>query len=290
MRSVEGFVRWARETGWRHAVGIVMVAFAIFPLVYVLSASLAPRGTLTDSSRLFTRVSPDNYLALFTTEGLLYPTWVLNTVVIATVSSTLSIVISAMAAYAFSRMRFRWRRQGLLALLLVQMFPRILGVVAIFLLLKAIGDAFPAIGLGTSSGLILVYLGGSLGLTTWIMTGNFNAIPRELDEAARIDGAGHARIFLTIILPLAVPMLAVLWLLSILATVGEFGIANILLVEPEQKTLALGLAGLVSGPDGRNANWGLFAAGSVLAALPVLVLFFVLQRWIVSGLTSGSVK
>lgn len=290
MRSVEDLVRWARHTGWRHAVGIVMVAFAIFPLVYVLSASLAPRGTLTDSSRLFRTIAPDNYLALFTTEGLPYPTWVLNTVVIALVTSTLSIVISAMAAYAFSRMRFRWRRQGLLALLLVQMFPRILGVVAIFLLLKAIGDAFPAIGLGTSSGLILVYLGGSLGLTTWIMTGNFNAIPRELDEAARIDGAGHARIFLTIILPLAVPMLAVLWLLSILATVGEFGIANILLVEPEQKTLALGLAGLVSGPDGRNANWGLFAAGSVLAALPVLVLFFVLQRWIVSGLTSGSVK
>lgn len=290
MRPAERLLRWARETGWRHVVGIAMVLFAIFPLLYVLSASLAPRGTLTDSSRLFTRVGPENYVALFTTPSLPYPTWVVNTVVIAIVTSTLSIVISAMAAYAFSRMRFRWRRQGLLTLLMIQMFPRILGVVAIFLLLKAIGDAFPAIGLGTSAGLILVYLGGSLGLTTWIMTGNFNAIPRELDEAARIDGAGHARIFLTIILPLAVPMLAVLWLLSILSTVGEFGIANILLVEPEQKTLALGLAGLVSGPDGRNANWGLFAAGSVLAALPVLALFFILQRWIVSGLTSGSVK
>lgn len=290
MRRAQDLLRWARQTGWRHVVGVAMVAFAVIPLLYVLSASLEPLGTLTGSAHLFSSFSLANYEALFTTPSLPYASWFLNTALIATVTSTFTLVISAMAAYAFSRMRFRWRRHGLTTLLLLQMFPRILGVVAIFLLLKAIGEAFPAIGLGTHAGLILVYLGGSLGLTTWIMTGNFNAIPRELDEAARIDGAGHLRIFITIIIPLATPMLAVLWLLGVLATIGEYGVANIILVEPEQKTLALGLAGLVSGPDGRNANWGLFAAGSVLAALPVLVLFFVLQRWIVSGLTSGSVK
>lgn len=290
MPDPQGLLRWFRATGWRHIVAIVMVAFAVIPLLYVLSASLEPLGTLTGSASLFSSVSLDNYIALFTTPSLPYPQWLVNTAWIAVVTSTVTLGISAMAAYAFSRMRFRWRREGLTTLLLLQMFPRILGVVAIFLLLKAIGDAFPAIGLGTHAGLILVYLGGSLGLTTYIMTGNFNAIPRELDEAARIDGAGHLRIFLTIILPLSIPMLVVLWLLGVLATIGEFGVANIILVDPEQKTIALGLAGLVSGPDGRNANWGVFAAGSVLAALPVLVLFFALQRWIVSGLTSGSVK
>ena len=283
-------LRWFMATGWRHVVGIAMVGFALFPLLFVLSASLATGGTLTGSSTLFRSISLDNFVALFNTPGLPYADWYLNTVKVASVAATLGLAVSTLAAYAFSRMRFRGRRQGLTTMVMLQMFPNVLGVVAIFLLLQQIGEWFPAIGLGTHAGLILFYLGASLGVYTYVMTGNFNAIPRELDEAARIDGAGHFRIFATIILPLAVPMLAVIWLLSLLALVGEFAIANVVLVQPEMKTVAVGLSGLVTGPDGRNANWGLFAAGSVLVAIPVLILFFILQRWIVSGLTSGSVK
>ena len=136
-----------------------------------------------------------------------------------------------------------------------------------------------------------MYLGGALGVFTYIIVGNFNAVPRELDEAARIDGAGHARIFFRIILPLSAPMLIVVGMLSFLFTFGEFALASVVLVEPEIKTVAVGLTGVVSASgEMRNSNWGLFCAGAVLAAVPVLVVFFILQRWIVGGLTSGSVK
>lgn len=280
--------RWFADVGWRHIVGLVAVAFALFPLLYILSVSFNPTGTLTGSNQLFRSFDAANYVKLLSDPNQPFAHWFVNTLVIGVVTSVLTVFLGALAAYAFSRMRFTGRRAGLLTLLLVQMFPQFLAVVAIFLLMVAISDVFPAIGLGTHIGLIMIYLGGALGVNTFLMYGFFNTIPTSIDEAAKIDGAGHARTFFTIVLPLVVPILAVVGLLSFIGTTSEFVIASIMLTDPEAQTLAVGLYSLISGFQ--SQNWGVFAAGAVLAALPVMLLFLFLQKYIVGGLTAGSVK
>ncbi|MFD6092928.1 sugar ABC transporter permease [Oerskovia sp. NPDC060338] len=277
--------RWFSELGWRHLVGVVAVVFAAFPLVYVLSASLSENGTLTGSNTLFSDVSTANYAQL--SESLFW-TWMLNTLVIAVVTSIGTVLMGAAAAYAFSRFRFAGRRAGLTSLLIIQMFPQMLAFIAIFLLLLSLGDVVPALGLDSKLSLICVYLGGALGVNTFLMYGFFNTVPRELDEAAKLDGATHAQIYWTIILRLVAPILAVVALLSFISTYGEFIIARIVLTSESNWTLAVGLYGWVSSL--REANWGLFTAGAVVSALPVLALFLYLQKYIVGGLTAGSVK
>jgi arabinogalactan oligomer/maltooligosaccharide transport system permease protein len=168
------------------------------------------------------------------------------------------------------------------------MFPQMLAFIAIFLLLLGLGNVVPVLGLNSKLALICVYLAGSLGVNTFLMYGFFNTVPKELDEAARIDGASHAQIYWTIVLRLVAPMLAIVGLLSFIFTLNEFIIARVVLQSEHNWTLAVGLYGWVS--ELLEANWGLFAAGAVISALPVLVLFQVLQRFIVGGLTTGSVK
>jgi arabinogalactan oligomer/maltooligosaccharide transport system permease protein len=280
--------KWFAATGWRHLVGLIMVVFAAFPLLYVLSSSLNPSGTLVGSNALFTKLDFANYVSLFQRPSQPYGAWFLNTLLIGGISAAGTVFLGALAAYAFSRMRFSGRRVGLLMLLLVQMFPQLLAVVAIFLLLNGISDIFPAIGLDTQIGLILVYLGGALGVNTYLMYGFFNTVPVSIDEAAKIDGAGHARIFFTIILRLVAPILAVVGLLSFIGTTNEFVIASVVLSDPSRQTLAVGLFQFVS--DETSKNWSLFAAGAVMAAIPVMALFLYLQKYIVNGLTAGAVK
>ncbi|ROS75351.1 sugar ABC transporter permease [Cellulomonas sp. PhB143] len=280
--------RWFRDTGWRHLVALVLVVFAVFPLLYVLSASFNPGGSLVGSNQLFSTIDLSNYVDLFTDPSQPFGRWFVNTLVIASVTAVATVFLGALAAYAFSRMRFRGRRVGLLSLMLVQMFPQFLAFVAIFLLLSSIGDVFPALGLGTHLGLIMVYLGGALGVNTYLMYGYFSTVPVSIDEAAKIDGAGHARIFFTIVLRLVAPILAVVGLLSFIATSGEYVIASLVLTDPQSQTLAVGLYMFVS--QAFSNNWAIFAAGAVLSAVPVMVVFLLLQKYIVGGLTAGSVK
>ena len=277
--------RWARELGWRHVIGVVGVIYAAFPLVYVLSASLANRGTMTGSNELFSDVSLVNYEALSDTR---FWTWVGNSLMISITTGIGTVLMGAAAAYAFSRFRFSGRRAGLTTLLIIQMFPQMLAFVAIFLLLISLGEVIPGLGLNSRIGLIAVYLGGALGMNTFLMYGFFNTVPREIDEAAKIDGATHAQIYWTIILRLVSPILAVVALLSFIGTFGEFILAKVILQSERNWTLAVGLYGWVS--DRLDANWGLFAAGAVISAIPVLTLFLLLQKYIVGGLTAGSVK
>lgn len=282
------FGRWFADTGWRHLVGVVMVAFSLLPIVFVFSSSLNPQGTLTGSNALFSKIGIDSYVRILTDPQVPFPTWFANTLIIAGITALATVFLGALAAYAFSRMRFTGRRFGLITIVVVQMFPQLLAVVAIFLLLSTIGDWFPALGLNSRIGLILVYLGGALGVNTYLMYGFFNTVPQSIDEAARIDGAGHARVFFTIILRLVAPILAVVALLSFISTVNEFVVASVVLIDTEQQTLAVGLTKLVSNP--RYADWSAFSAGAVMAALPVVALFLFLQKYIVGGLTAGAVK
>lgn len=279
---------WFRQTGWRHLVGIAMLIFSSFPLLYVLSAALNPGGTLLTANGLFQTVSIDSFVRLFSLPQQPFAAWFVNSLVIGLATAVGTVLLGALAAYSFSRMRFTGRRFGLLSLLLVQMFPQLLAFVAIFLLMTTIADVFPAIGLNTQIGLIMVYLGGALGVNTYLMYGFFNTVPASIDEAAKIDGAGHARIFFTIILRLVAPILAVVGLLSFIATMNDFVLASVILVDPAKQTLAVGLYQFVS--QETATNWSVFAAGAVLAAVLPMALFLALQRYIVGGLTAGSVK
>ncbi|WP_296632525.1 sugar ABC transporter permease [Rhodoluna sp.] len=283
----KSFGRWFREVGWRHLVAWVVILYAIFPILYILSTSLSNDGSIQNGT-LFGAFNLSNYAELFTSKDYPFLTWAWNTVYIASIVAVVSVFMSALAAYAFSRLRFAGRRVGLLSLILIQMFPSILGLVAIFGMLSTLTDFLPAIGLGTHAGLILVYLGGSLGAGTYLMYGFFNTVPIEIDEAARMDGASHAQIFFTIILRLVAPILAVMALLSFIGTTSDFVLASIVLEKQESLTLAVGLGGLIGNPFSKD--WAMFSAGAVLAATPIVILFIALQKYIVSGLVGGAVK
>jgi arabinogalactan oligomer/maltooligosaccharide transport system permease protein len=280
--------KWFVSTGWRHLVGIAVCIFAIFPILYILSTSLYPNNDINNTTALFQEFSLANYIELLAQDTRPFARWYFNTVYIGIITSVASVFISALAAYAFSRLRFKGRRPGLLALILMQMFPSILGLVAIFSLMSDIGQVYPQIGLNTQLGLILVYTGGALGVGTYLMYGFFNTVPKEIDEAATIDGASHARIFFTIILRLVAPVLAVQMLLSYIGVTSDFILASILLTDPNQLTLATGLQQFISDPYSKD--WSMFASGAVLSAIPSVILFLFLQRYITSGLTGGAVK
>ncbi|ACZ83946.1 sugar ABC transporter permease [Streptosporangium roseum] len=279
---------WFLRYGWRHLVGAAAVVVALFPLVFVAAASVNPSGTLTGSNDLFADPTAAHYRTLFTDPLHPFGSWFANSMAVGVTTAAGSVFLGACAAYAFSRFRFRGRRAGLLGLVFVQLFPQLLAYVAIFLLLSELKDVFPAIGLGSRLGLVMVYLGGALGVNTYLMKGFFDTVPKELDESAQIDGASHAQVFFRVLLPLVAPILVVVALFSFVATLNDFVIAGLVLTDPDQQTLAVGLYQLVSYKLGQN--WGVFAAGALIGALPVLVLFQFLQRFIVGGLTSGAVK
>jgi arabinogalactan oligomer/maltooligosaccharide transport system permease protein len=241
-----------------------------------------------ENKTLFGQFYLGNYKDLLTSTTIPYRTWLWNTFFIASFTSIVSVFISACAAFAFSRLRFKGRRPGLLALILVQMFPSILGLVAVYGILNSLTDYIPAIGLGTQWGLILVYLGGSLGAGTYLMYGFFNTVPKELDEAAKIDGATHTQIYFKIILRLVSPILAVMALLSFIGTSSDYVLASIVFNKSSQYTVAVGLGTLIADPFSKN--WALFSAGAIIAATPIVALFIGLQKYIVSGLTGGAVK
>lgn len=277
--------RWLAEVGWKYPLAIVIIFYAAFPLAYVLSAALNPRGSLAGSSALFSSLSVDNFVALGETR---FWTWMGNTLIVGGAAAVGTVLMGAAAAYAFSRFRFSGRRASLTALLIIQMFPQTVAFIAVFLLLLALGDVVPALGIDSKIALICVYLGGALGANTFLMYGFFNSVPIEIDESAKIDGASHAQIFWRLIMPLVTPVLAVVGLLAFISSFGDFILARLVLTSEENWTLAVGMYQWVS--NQLASRWGLFAAGAVVASIPVLVLFLALQRYIVGGLTSGAVK
>jgi arabinogalactan oligomer/maltooligosaccharide transport system permease protein len=217
-----------------------------------------------------------------------YVRWFANTLVVASTTAIFTVLLGALAAYAFSRFRFRGRRIGMMTLLLVQMFPQLLAVVAIYLIILNTGDVFPILGLNSLTALTVVYLGGAMGVNAWLLKGFFDTIPAELDESARVDGATPAQVFWGVVLPLAAPVLAVVALFSFVGTLNEYAIVSQLLQTRDHFTLPVGMRSFID--KQYSEQWGVFSAGVLLAAIPAVLLFAFLQRFIVSGLTQGSVK
>ncbi|HLB65563.1 MAG TPA: sugar ABC transporter permease [Anaerolineales bacterium] len=270
----------------------IMIVFALFPIIWIISASLNPANSLATQSLIPRNASLQNYQLLLTDNDFsaIYPfrRWLFNSVKLAGVTTLFSVSITTAAAYAFSRFRFRQRQNMLRGILLIQVFPSLLVMVAVFLLIQQIGSVIPDLGLNTHNGLVLTYLGGCMGINIWLMKGYFDSIPREIDESAMVDGATHWQIFTRLLLPLMRPIVVVVAVLSFIFVYGDFVVARILLKTTEQYPLTVGLFIFTSGQF--QQQWGVFAAGALMGALPIVVLYLLLQDQIIGGLTQGAVK
>lgn len=277
----------------RFVVIVLMVIFGLFPIIWVISASFNPTGSMTSQTLIPENVENmsnllTNYDRLLNDSQIPFWRWLTNSLIIAGTSSILIVMIAALSAYSFSRFRFRFRRNLLLSIFLIQVFPNMLAMVAIYLMLLQLGKYVPLFGLNTYGGLIMIYIGGGMALNIWLMKGFFDTVPRDIDESAMVDGATHAQTYWILIFPLVRPVLAVVGLLSFTGTFNEFLLARVLLTDRESWTLMVGLFSFV---EGRFSDmWGVFAAGSLLAAIPIVLLYLYLQKYIVGGLTAGAVK
>ncbi|MCI0395228.1 MAG: sugar ABC transporter permease [Chloroflexi bacterium] len=272
----------------RLLLAVFLILFSIFPVLWIVSASLNPSDSLSTQRLIPANASLSNYRELLTSPTFPFTTWLWNSIKIASTTTILSVSITTLAAYAFSRFRFSQRNNLLRAILLIQVFPSLLAIVAVFLLISEIGSVVPRFGLDTHAGLILVYLGGAMGINIWLMKGFFDSIPRDIDESAMVDGASHWQIFTRLLLPLMRPILVVIAILSFIGTYGDFIMARILLKSTEQYTLMVGLFIFTSNQFAQQ--WGVFAAGALLGALPIMIVYILLQDQIVGGLTQGAVK
>jgi arabinogalactan oligomer/maltooligosaccharide transport system permease protein len=286
------YSRWLMKLLRAVFISLILI-FTMFPVIWIISASFNPTGTMTSQTLIPSNVdSVDdllvNFRALLNDPQVPFWRWVGNSLLVSIITTILSLAISSLAAYSFSRFRFSGRRTLLLSVFLIQVFPNILVMVALYLLLLQIGKYIPFLALNTHGGLILIYLGGALGVNTWLMKGYFDTVPRDIDESALVDGATHWQIFIYLIFPLVRPILAVVAILAFVGTFNEFLLARIVLTDRENWTLMVGLFNFVTAEF--SNDWGKFAAGSLMAATPVVILYLALQRYIIGGLTIGAVK
>jgi arabinogalactan oligomer / maltooligosaccharide transport system permease protein len=278
-----------------HLFVIFMVILTVYPIFWVLSiafsggqslaiADVPADATAWDRVRAVIpwpeRISFDNFRSLFGDQP--FARWLLNSVIVAGATTVLGVFLSCTAAYAFSRFRFPGRRAGLMAFLVSQMFPGTLMLIPLYIIIVQ------WLGLGSSYiGLVLIYTVTAIPFCVWMMKGYFDTIPKELEESALIDGASQATIFFRIVLPLAKPAVAVTALFSFMTGWNEFIQAATFMNREDMYTGPVGLRFFVGG---FSQQWGYFAAGSIVAAIPVMALFMVLQKYLVSGLTAGAVK
>lgn len=278
-----------------HVLLVLATLYAIYPVLWVLSiafsgkqslaiADVPPDPTFWDRLRAVTPwpadISLSNFTSVFADQP--FSTWILNSAIVSIATTVLGVFLSCTAAYAFSRFRFPGRRTGMMSFLVSQMFPGTLMLIPLYIILVK------WLGLGsTRTGLVLAYSTTAIPFCVWMLKGYFDTIPRDLEEAALIDGASPATIFWRIVLPLAKPAVAVTALFSFMTGWNEFILAATLIDKESMYTAPVGLRFFVGG---FSQQWGFFAAGAVVVSIPVVALFLYLQKYLVSGLTAGSVK
>lgn len=285
---------------WRvvlaHLFLISLVLVVIFPFLMILSISLRP-GNFASGSIIPDQISLEHWkLALgisYTAEDgrLVRPdfpvlTWLWNSVKVAGLTALVTLFLSTTAAYAFARMKFRGKQASLTGLMLMQMFPSVLALVAIYAIFDRIGNVFPAFGIDSHWSLLLAYSGG-IALHVWTIKGYFDTIPVEIEEAATVDGATPWQAFRMVLLPMAVPILMVVFLLAFIGAIIEYPVASILLHEQAKLTLAVGSNLFLYE---QRYLWGDFAAAAILSGLPITIVFILAQKWMISGLTAGGIK
>lgn len=285
-----------------HAFLCGVIAVVIVPFFMVVSASLRP-GHFAPNQLVPEQISLEHWRFVLglpfeeiadpatgetrTVKAAVPPLrWLWNSVKVSLAASFGIILLSGTAAYAFARMRFRGKEPILNGLLILQMFPLVLALVAFYVILDFLGDWVPALGLNTHPGLVLIYLGG-LSLFIWMIKGYFETIPASMEESASIDGATPLQTFLLILLPISTPIFAVVFILSFIAYMSEYPVAAVVLQTSDQWTLAVGAHSFLYEQE---KLWGRFSALAVLSGVPITILFLFCQKLIVSGLSAGGVK
>ncbi len=259
---------------------ITLSLIILAPVLWIVGSSLNP-GTSLFSSEIFPKEPTlRHYRDLFTETD--YKLWYMNTLKIASVNMVLSVILTTLTAYVFSRFRFKGRKITIITMLILQMFPSFMSMTAIYVLLYRLGL------LNTHLGLILVYVSGQIPYNTWLCKGYFEGIPKSLDEAAKIDGASNLTIFVKVIIPLAKPIITFVAISNFIAPWFDFVFPQLILRSSDKKTLAVGLFEWIQ--KNQNTYFTRFAAGSLLVAIPITVLFLYLQKYIVQGLSAGANK
>ena len=259
---------------------IALSIIIIYPLLITAMTAFKSGNVVAFKLDGSTNFTFDNFLGLF--NETLYGTWYLNTLIIATVTMIVQTSIVVLAGYAYSRYNFMARKQSLVFFLIIQMVPTMAALTAFFVMALMLN------ALNKSWFLIFLYVGGGIPMNAWLMKGYFDTVPISLDESAKLDGAGHFRRLWQIVLPLVRPMIAIQALWAFMGPFGDFILSKFLLREKEFYTVAVGLQTFISDP--KNLKISYFAAGAILIALPISILFFFLQKNFVSGLTSGGDK
>ncbi|HBO38629.1 MAG TPA: maltose ABC transporter permease MalG [Pasteurellaceae bacterium] len=279
-----------------HLLLIAFISLIVFPLLMVIGISLRP-GNLALGDLIPKQISWEHWQAALGfdvthADGSVTPPpfpvlrWLWNSIKVATITSIGIVTLSTTCAYAFARMKFKGKKTILQSMLIFQMFPAVLSLVALYALFDRLGQYVPFLGLNTHGGVIFAYLGG-IALHVWTIKGYFETIDGSLEEAAALDGATPWQAFRLILLPLSVPILAVVFILSFIAAITEVPVASLLLRDVNSYTLAVGMQQYLYP---QNYLWGDFAAAAVLSAIPITVVFLLAQRWLIGGLTSGGVK
>ncbi len=256
----------------------IVIAAVMYPILWVFAASMS-KGTNFYLGSLFPKeFSFINYEKVIMRTNFLI--WVKNSMQVCLGVSLVQMALTTTAAYAFSRMRFKGRKYGLMSLLLLQLFPSAMAVSAIYLIVYRFNliDSLFA--------LVLLLAGGSA-FNIWLLKGYMDQLPRELDEAAVVDGASHFQVFWRVILPLASPMLVVIFLFSFIGAYTEFIISSVVARSPERYTLVVGLRSFITD---RFGNWTQFSAASIMASVPIMIVFMFLQKYIQQGLAAGAIK
>jgi maltose/maltodextrin transport system permease protein len=274
----------------------VLIAITLFPLLAIVSISLRP-GNFATGSLIPSEISFEHWklalgIPVTNADGSVTPPpfpvllWLWNSIKIAAISAALIVAISTTAAYAFARLKFGHKQTILNGMLLLQVFPVAVALVAIYAIFDGLGNHVPWLGVETHAGLIVAYLGG-VATHIWTIKGYFDTLPAEIEENAKVDGATHWQAFRLVLLPMAVPILVVVFVLAFIGVIIEYPVASVLLREEPNLTLAVGSKFFLYE---QKYLWGDFAAAAVLSGLPITLVFLFAQRWIVSGLTAGGVK
>ena len=282
MKNLKNSAKFSKYLGrfFTYLFLVTLSVIIIYPLAITVTSAFQPGNTTAFSLRFDTKWTLENFRRLF--EETRYLAWYKNTLIVAITTMVAQVFIVTIAGYAYSRYNFIGRKQSLVVFLVIQMVPTTAALTAFFvmaLLLDAINEFWF---------LSFLYIGGGIPMNTWLMKGYFDTVPYDLDESAKLDGAGHFRIFGQIVLPLVRPMIAVQALWAFMGPFGDYMLSKFILRNQEYYTVAVGLQTFIN--DTRNQRVALFAAGAILIALPISILFFMLQKNFVSGLVAGGTK
>ena len=258
-------------------------AIVLYPLLWVIACSFRVSSGLISSSLIPAKPTLANYRRILTDPNVNFLRWFFNTIKVSALSSLGALAVTAPAAYAFSRMRFAGRRHVLICLMISQMFPSFMAIVALYTLLGWVGL------IDSHLGLILLYAGGATPFSIWLLKGYFDSVPRSMEESAIIDGATKFQAFTKVLLPLARPILYVVGLINFIGPYAEYIMAQSVITSGSRWTVAMGMRSLTMSSQFAT-DWPVFSATSVLTAIPIVIVFLSAEKYIVSGLTQGAVK